>query len=57
MLEQVQEYVQKLETEKSVTAKDVEEQAARLAEEAKLAGGNGQNDDEEAWEDDDEEMT
>lgn len=57
MLEQVQEYVSKLEKEKNVTMKDVEEQAARLAAEAKAAGTNGQGNDEDAWEDEDEEMT
>lgn len=50
----MQEYVTKLENEKSVTMKEVEEQAARQAEEAKA---NGLGDDEDGWEDEDEEMS
>lgn len=56
MLTQVQEYISKLEKERKVTMKDVEEQAAKEAEEAK-ANGDSKDEDEDAWEDEDEEMS
>merc|ERR1711939_251828 len=52
MLAQVEEMLGTLESQKGITSKDVEEQAARL--EGSNGHGNSKVDDEDAWEDDDD---